>query len=382
MTPSADTEVASARLAARLSGSSPARRAAAGAVAAVPRHWFVPERIRVDGRPLDRAASPEAWLEAAYSDEPLVTQVDDGRPGGPGRASSSISKPSLVAEMLARLDVATGHRVLELGTGSGWNAALLCELAGEQAVTTVEVDPVLHEQAHAALTAAGYAPTAVLGDGLDGYPPGAPYDRIMSTMAVRRVPGAWVGQLRPGGRLLTPWGTAYHNGVLAVLHRDPDGAARGRFGGNAAFMWARSQRTPHGSVEDRVRDGDDAEERTTELYPDEAVGDFDGSFAVGLFLSGVKEATVWEDDVPGSDRFTVYLMDPGTGSWASWYADAAARRHTVRQHGRRRLFDELEAAHTWWVDAGRPAHDHFGLTVHPDGRQELWLDAPDRVLPA
>lgn len=100
--------------------------------------------------------------------------------------------------MIARLDVAAGHRVLELGSGSGWNAALLCELAGEQAVTTVEVDPALREQAHAALTAAGYAPTVVLGDGLDGYAPGAPYDRITSTMAVRRVPGAWVAaQWRP-----------------------------------------------------------------------------------------------------------------------------------------------------------------------------------------
>lgn len=372
---------ASDRLASRLSRSGHASEAVVDAILSVPRHAFVPRRIRVDGRWLDRADSPEAWLEAAYADEPIVTQVDDGRPGGPGVVSSSISKPSLVADMLTRLGVGRGDRVLELGTGSGWNAALLCALAGEDGVTTVEVDPRLHEQARTGLAAAGHAPTAVLGDGLDGHPPGAPYDRILSTMAVRRIPGAWVSQLAPGGRLLTPWGTPYHNGVLADLTLGADGGAHGRFSGNAAFMWARSQRTPHGAVEDRVRPEHDFTETLTGMYPDEAVGDFDGAFAVGLFLPDVKNTIVWEDDVPGADRFTVYLMDPCTGSWASWHVDAARSRYPVRQHGPRRLFDELEAAVGWWTGAGRPAHDRFGLSAHPDGHQELWLDAPDRVLP-
>ncbi|MFW5415256.1 protein-L-isoaspartate(D-aspartate) O-methyltransferase [Nocardiopsis sp. CNT-189] len=355
--------------------------AVAAAVRAVPRHLFVPDRIRVDGRWLERSADPQAWLEAAYADRPVITQLDDGRPGGTGYISSSISKPSLVAEMLARLQVGGGDRVLEIGTGSGWNAALLCELAGEDGTTTIEVDPDLHARARAALAGAGHAPEAVLGDGLKGHPPGAPYERIISTMAVRHIPWAWAEQLAGGGMLLTPWGTAYHNGVLVSLRPDPRGrSASGRFFGDAAFMWARAQRTPHGAVEDRVRPGHDYAETATELYPAEPLGE--ASFAIGLVLEGVKNTVVWEDDVPGSDRFTVYLMDPRTGSWSSWHADAAAGRYPVRQHGPRRLFDELEAAHAWWVRAGRPDHTRFGLTITPDGEQAVWLDGPEHPVPA
>src|SRR5690606_39677556 len=115
-----------------------------------------------------RSADPQAWLEAAYADQPLITQLDDGRPDGTGYISSSISKPSIVAEMLAYLQVGEGDRILEIGTGSGWNAALLCELAGEEDTATIEIDPDLHTRARAALASAGYAPETVFGDGLKG----------------------------------------------------------------------------------------------------------------------------------------------------------------------------------------------------------------------
>ncbi|MFC7742102.1 methyltransferase domain-containing protein [Nocardiopsis composta] len=240
---SSSSAAAQERLAVRLAQQDKVPAAVADAIRAVPRHLFVPERIRLGGRWLERSADPRAWLEAAYADQPLITQLDDGRPDGTGYISSSISKPSIVAEMLAYLQVGEGDRILEIGTGSGWNAALLCELAGEDDTATIEIDPDLHTRARAALASAGYAPETVFGDGLKGHPPGAPYDRIISTMAVQHVPWTWAEQLAEGGMLLTPWGTAYHNGVLVSLRPDPGGhSASGRFFGDAAFMWARSQR--------------------------------------------------------------------------------------------------------------------------------------------
>lgn len=110
---------------------------------------------------------------------------------GDGRPSSSNSMPSNVATMLGYLDIPsgaeTGMRVLEVGTGTGtgWNAALLAARLDDDAVTTIETDPTVAAGARTALTTAGYAPHIVTGDGLHGYPPHAPYERIISTATAR-----------------------------------------------------------------------------------------------------------------------------------------------------------------------------------------------------
>lgn len=122
------------------------------AVASVPRHLFVPDTIwQVDdsagGRlvPLHRSDDPERWLRHVYSDEAVETQVDDGRPAPDGtgwEVTSSSSQPHLMVGMLNTLDVEPGMRVLEIGTGTGWNAALLAERVGASNVTTIEIDPM------------------------------------------------------------------------------------------------------------------------------------------------------------------------------------------------------------------------------------------------
>ncbi|MFC7731239.1 methyltransferase domain-containing protein [Actinomadura keratinilytica] len=220
---------------------------------AVPRHLFVPDVIWVDagdGTPTARRREddPAAWLETAYADGPIGTQVDDGATPDTGRGllvTSSISAPSIVSRMLHYLQVEPGMRVLEIGTGSGWNAALLAHMAGGQNVVTVEIDPGIADRARKTLAEAGVSPTVVTGDGADGYPPGAPYDRVIATAAVQRVPYAWVEQTRPGGLILTPWATAFDEGALVLLTVDEHGTAHGRFVDNTvAFMWLRAQRTP------------------------------------------------------------------------------------------------------------------------------------------
>lgn len=350
----------------------------------VPRHRFIPDTIWIrdaDGKPapLCRSDDPAAWLRACYTDAPIAVQLDDGDGSGGGYVSSTASMPTVVAMMLESAGLSPGLSVLEIGTGSGYNAALLASVVGTENVTTVEIDTQLAEQATVALERAGWPVKVVTADGEKGYPPRAPFDRVVATAAVGTVPYAWVEQTRSGGIVVVPFGTAFHSGALLRLKVDR-GVAVGRFDGDAAFMWTRAQRPPHGSVEDRVRAEHDVSEASTRLHPYEPVGDFDAGFAIGLRVPGMMSTLVYDHDDPASERYTVYLMDPGSRSWASWRVEPESAEYAVRQHGPRRLFTELESAYRWWVDADKPSHTRFGVTVTPHG-QQVWLGTPGNAVP-
>lgn len=151
----------------------------------VPRHLFV----------------PDVPLEAAYSQEAIIT-----RRGPDGNPASSSSMPAIMAQMVEQLDVWPGHRVLEIGAGTGYNAAILAALVGPDGeVTTIDLDEVAVGEARAHLDAAGYAAVcAVSGDGWLGAAERAPYDRIEATVGVSDLSPAWIAQLRDGGRLVAP----------------------------------------------------------------------------------------------------------------------------------------------------------------------------------
>ncbi|MBO2464199.1 rRNA adenine N-6-methyltransferase family protein [Actinomadura violacea] len=224
-------------------------RSVRDAFEAVPRSLFVPEVIwfrREDGWfvPLRRQDDPDRWQEACRADDPIVTQVDEGRAAGKGFwATSSSSTPSLMARMLEALQLGPGMRVLEIGTGTGFNAALLAYIAGTQNVTSIEIDVGLATRAREALARAGRPVRVVAGDGLRGHPQGAPYDRLIATAAVREVPYAWVEQVRPGGLIVTPWTLTIHpEAPFGVLRVGDDGTAEGRFVGPSGFMSVRGQR--------------------------------------------------------------------------------------------------------------------------------------------
>jgi protein-L-isoaspartate(D-aspartate) O-methyltransferase len=152
---------------------------------AVPRHLFVPG--------VDPAE--------AYADRSIQTKR-----AADGRGISSASQPSIVAIMLEQLGLAPGMRVLEVGAGTGYNAALLAHLVGEQGrVTAVDIDEDIVEGARRNLAAAGFERVRVVrGDGALGWPEEAPYDRVVLTVASWDVFPAWRTQLAPGGRLLLP----------------------------------------------------------------------------------------------------------------------------------------------------------------------------------
>jgi protein-L-isoaspartate(D-aspartate) O-methyltransferase len=168
----------------------------------VPRHLFL----------------PDAPLELAYADTAIPTHWENQV------AVSSASQPTIVAIMLQQLHPTLGARVLEIGAGTGYNAALLSELVGPAgSVTSVEIDPVIAAEASNHLIAAGYPGVRVIAaDGVAGWPDGAPYDRVILTVGSSDIALAWFSQLRDDGILVLP---LWLGGLeLSVAFRKREGA--------------------------------------------------------------------------------------------------------------------------------------------------------------
>jgi protein-L-isoaspartate(D-aspartate) O-methyltransferase len=139
--------------------------------------------------------------ERAYDDDPIVTKRDpDGIP------ISSSSQPTIMAMMLDQLGLAPGQRVLEIGAGTGYNAALIAHAVGDQGeVVSIDIDADIVQRARAALAACGCrGVTVVCADGADGYPARAPFDRVIATVGVWELAPAWLRQLAPDGRIVVP----------------------------------------------------------------------------------------------------------------------------------------------------------------------------------
>ena len=164
------------------------------AMRAVPRHLFVPEDVR----------------HAAYDDRPL-----------PIAEGQTISQPYMVAVMTQALDPASHHRVLEIGTGSGYQTAILARLAGE--VHSIERYPVLAALARQALDAVGAANVVIhVGDGTEGLAAQAPFDRILVTAGAPSVPDSLQRQIAPGGRLVIPVGPSGFQRLTTIDRRSDD----------------------------------------------------------------------------------------------------------------------------------------------------------------
>lgn len=349
---------------------------------------FIPDDIWTDEpdglAPLSRAERPDEWLAAAYApDDFVIIQADDGKtpPGRRGeRITSTASAPAVVALMLDRLDVKPDSRVLEIGTGSGYNAALLSVQVGPDRVTTIDVDEDLVALARARLDRLGlHATTTVYGDGTQpaNVKDHRMFDRIMSTAAVQRIPSAWVEQCAPGGLILSPWGTAFDNGALVALRVMDDArpVATGFFIDPVSFMWVRDQRVPSRWVPQYIHNTDKADRSATELHPFEPIER--AAFAIGLRLPGVIQRVVPNEETGAAQ---VYVIDPETRSWAAVLVpDEAADALPVMQFGPRRMWDEVERAHAWWVELGKPEHTRFGLGVDGDS-QWVWLDTPSNMI--
>jgi protein-L-isoaspartate(D-aspartate) O-methyltransferase len=158
----------------------------------VPRHLFVPDSLRAD----------------AYSDRPLVL--------GPGR---TVYQPYLVALMTSLLDLKKGDRVLEIGTGSGYHAAVLSRIARE--VYSVEIVETVASQASKRLSVLGYHNVAIrVGDGYQGWPENAPFDAILLSAGTPQIPKRLIDQLRVGGKMVLPLGGFFQDLLVITKARD------------------------------------------------------------------------------------------------------------------------------------------------------------------
>ncbi|MEV7414102.1 methyltransferase domain-containing protein [Streptomyces sp. NPDC089919] len=364
-----------------------------GAFHAVPRELFVPERIwpgipdgTEQGRAVDYGTDPEAWYRAVYSDIPLTTQWDDGEHDGDGvgtTPSSSNSKPEMVFSMLGDLNARDGHRTLEIGSGTGWNAALLCHRTGSENVVTIEFDPSVAKSASRNLEDAGFFPTTVVGDGRLGFPGRAPYDRIIATCSIGDVPYAWVEQTVTGGVIVAPWGPGNGGEGIARLVVTEPGRASGHFTRPSAFMRLRQQRPDRATHDVYLRGEEwpaDGIQSRTALSPE----DIDGwapQFAINLRAPGMFWSVERDDENEDEDAYVLWLYGDDRQSWASIDYESGAGDYLVVQSGPRRLWDEREAAYRWWVGQGSPDFTRFGLTVGRDG-QTAWLDDPSNPVRA
>ncbi|MEV8633864.1 ATP-grasp peptide maturase system methyltransferase [Streptosporangium sp. NPDC051023] len=347
------------------------------AVEAVPREAFLGEAMfrRLDDEggptwwePLHRSdVKEEEWLGLAYTNATWVTQIDgvnaaDATEPLTGTPTSSSSLPAVVVDMLEVTGLVEGESVLEIGTGTGYSAALMCQRLGGDAVTSIEVDPVVAERARQTLTALGYEPTLVVGDGLCGYEQTFEYDRLIATCAARYIPAPWMRQVRDGGTITVPlWGWM-HGYALAHLTLADDGTASGHFSQvDVSFMPARPYTAPP-ITHYRLNRGDARESR---IDP-KILGDWTGRFVAQL---GAPSAQL----IGAGDRVT--LLDVATGSQASTKPDPEGG-WTVRQYGPLRLWDGIEGAVVAWQEMSSPHQSAFGLTVTPDG-QYVWLGTPD-----
>jgi protein-L-isoaspartate(D-aspartate) O-methyltransferase len=317
----------------------------------VPRHLFVGRFFltedegrtwtTVDHDPAD--PRPE-HLEAIYSGRALVTRRENNR------GTSSSSQPGLVADMLQLLKLGPGMRVLEVGAGTGYNAALIAEIVGDPTlVTTIDYQADVADEARAALARAGYGDVRVVhGDGFEGAADGAPFDRIVATVGCPDVSPRWAQQLAPAGSMLIPLRHAGANPLVRVGRED--GALVGDVVGFSWFMAVQGALAdPSYYAASRAPPALDGEEARP-VWPD-LVGprrDF-------LFYLGVRDARARWFDWARSFR----LEEKASGR--------SARVEAKQLVGDPDLLTELDALYREWRALGAPKLSSFRLAFTPAG---------------
>lgn len=330
------------------------------AVCATPRHVLVPrwwEPIP-DSYPFVwgvLAPDQERPWAQVYADETLVTRVgalhaDDAKAGdrASGLPTSSSTLPGLIVHMLHLLDPQPGQRVLDVGTGSGYSAAVLSHRLGDERVTSVDVDSYLVEAARKRFASFGRVPRLEVADAT-GHLPDGRYDRIVATVSVRPIPQSWLNALQPGGRIIA---TIVGTSLPISADMGDDGIARGHIQADpASFMRTRRTADYPARLDDvyaaaRDAPGDDVREldrRVPDLWTDWSLRSLHE-----LDSPDIENRSATLDD--GSEIVWLLADD---GSWAR----AEESSGTIQQGGPRRLWDDLERVQRTWEEAGRfPLH--------------------------
>ena len=349
----------------------------------IPRHAFIDSYYVHDAtgtetqqwRRIERPGEGDAagWLEGVYAKVPLVTAFDEA-----GTPSSSSSSPDIMAFMLEALRLSPGMRVLEIGTGTGYNAALLAHIVEDPGqVFSVELQPSLAYEAQQKLDAVvGKGITVHFGNGLEGYSPGAPYDRIIATGSYHKVPLAWLDQLKEGGVLVMNMGRdrASSMGILRLEKTGPKRKAEGRFLSPGYFMQLREP----GQVADRdamSRFSQDARRPVTaklsitrEEFDPTLLMDMQFAFLVSCELP--YASLTWipkQEDIP----FTIDLIDMESETIVQFRPGEEAGVWEVQVKGSVQTWERLRLAYQKWVSLGRPKMADYLFEVNEEGGQVL-----------
>lgn len=349
------------------------------AVRETPRHLLVPrffEQVPKTGEWREISTEADGRMRI-YSNIGVYTKIGPDPVWGHTIGLSSTSTPGLSTRMLEDLDVHDGHHVLEIGTGTGYNAALLCHRLGDHLVVSVDIEPELVELARGRLAEIGHRPTLATVDGVDGYPEHAPYDRIIATCAVPEVPWAWISQLRNGGTALVDIKRSAAAGNLALLRRHGN-RAEGRFDSRwANFMPLRTGAAQHVRPPERDRSST-APRPSTIGY----VRPWENTVAWYLAALTTPADVVFGHTINSDARNLgdIFLYAPD-GSWCelSGKPDSAGQFH-VWEGGPHALWNQVERARDLYQHNGEPRWERLGVTVTPT-RQWIWLDDPHHAWP-
>ncbi|TDD44480.1 hypothetical protein E1263_40665 [Kribbella antibiotica] len=344
------------------------------AFASIPRHVFVPRyyRTETDAEGWEAPSgivdeSQPDWLPTVYSNSVLVTQLKpiEGQPGSETYTSSS-SMPALMADMIEELGIRPGMKVLEIGTGTGYNAAILCHLLGDDAVTTIDIDQELVAPARERLAGLGYHPS------FDPQP--GSYDRILATHAVADIPAEWLRWGRPGSVILTdlrsPSNSTLGAWVKVAISEDGESATGALMPARGYFMSARltpefaqvGDVLPEFTEEEHQQRAESMEARPTSV-PASVLET--GEFGLYLWRQS-PEIQWWAGDGTAS------LNGPGAESWAYVTDDM------VHHGGRVDLWVPVEQAYASWVEAGWPGLSTWLINVASSGRTTVELRPDNR----
>ena len=343
----------------------------------IPRHAFLSayyeNQVLHSVPPPDQLADYEQWLNCVYEDKALTTRQD-----AQGVPLSSSSQPSIMARMLQYLDIQPGQRVLEIGTGTGYNAALLGYLAADPAyVTTIDIDPQLIALAQTRVESViGSGETLVTGNGLQGYLPNAPYDRILATGSTFPVPLAWISQLASGGKLVLDL-RGHLFGGLMLITKQAENHASGIFlpvQERVSFMALRE--TADGPVRARSFDLSLLEEEM--YFSPESV-----EYACAQHFWSYEQ---FRD--PVNDAFNLWLQCLFPRLSLKWkqrrrnisaiitesnartmlVIEKQAQHMHVATSGNHSLWLEILQAYQEWLALGKPGRDCSSLLITPDGQ--------------
>jgi protein-L-isoaspartate O-methyltransferase len=351
----------------------PARSRWFQAVAETPRHLLVPRWFEPDDD-----CGEDGWLlsndppERAYSSRSLITQVgalhadhatSDDHPRG--LPASSATHPGLVVRMLRLAHLREGDAICDIGTGSGYSAALLCHQFADSSITSIDIDPYLIKAAEQRLGMLGHHPTVICMDAARDLP--GTFDAIVAMFSVRPCPSSWLAALRPGGRLVfVIAGTQ----LVVCADKRPDGGAAGQVDPySAGFMRERHANPAPATARPPMEGG----ERRGSRYPVvDVAGSWDLRSAFGLAApdvdtcyaehDGVRELALWHRD----------------GSWAIARSSQTGAAD-VRQAGPRLLWDELEETLDLWVPRWSFPWYMARAAIDPDGMIHLTATGGQRL---